>query len=81
MAHREIQEERANHQAGGTSETEKQFLKDLYNYMKKRDTPIERIPNLGFKQSNNIIGFSTFFFELAVKYNSFNLTQLAILIF
>lgn len=31
--------------------TEEQFLKDLYTFMKKRDTPIERIPNLGFKQS------------------------------
>lgn len=31
--------------------TEEQFLKDLYLFMKKRDTPIERIPHLGFKQS------------------------------
>lgn len=31
--------------------TEEQFLKNLYVFMKKRDTPIERIPNLGFKQS------------------------------
>uniref|UniRef100_A0A3Q3L1B8 AT-rich interaction domain 6 n=1 Tax=Mastacembelus armatus TaxID=205130 RepID=A0A3Q3L1B8_9TELE len=31
--------------------TEEQFLKDLYLFMKKRDTPIERIPNLGFKQN------------------------------
>lgn len=38
--------------------TEEQFLKDLYLFMKKRDTPIERIPNLGFKQST-------------YKYNSF----------
>uniref|UniRef100_A0A096MFA6 AT-rich interaction domain 6 n=1 Tax=Poecilia formosa TaxID=48698 RepID=A0A096MFA6_POEFO len=30
--------------------TEEQFLKNLYLFMKKRDTPIERIPNLGFKQ-------------------------------
>ncbi|CAG05230.1 unnamed protein product, partial [Tetraodon nigroviridis] len=35
-----------------TSEAEKQFLKDLYSYMKKRGSPIERIPNLGFKQSD-----------------------------
>lgn len=32
-------------------EMEKQFLKDLYLFMRKRNTPIERIPNLGFKQS------------------------------
>uniref|UniRef100_A0A3B3VIF7 Uncharacterized LOC106955578 n=1 Tax=Poecilia latipinna TaxID=48699 RepID=A0A3B3VIF7_9TELE len=31
--------------------TEEQFLKNLYLFMKKRDTPIERIPNLGFKQN------------------------------
>lgn len=37
-----------------TSEAEKLFLKELYNYMKKRDSPIERIPNLGFKQSNGM---------------------------
>lgn len=37
-----------------TSEAEDLFLKDLYNYMKKRDLPIERIPNLGFKQSKDI---------------------------
>lgn len=36
------------------SEAEELFLKDLYNYMKKRDSPIERIPNLGFKQSKDI---------------------------
>lgn len=60
MAHKEIQEETAKNLAGGTSETEKQFLKDLYNYMKKRNTPIERIPNLGFKQSKYLIQFSTF---------------------
>lgn len=32
---------------------EKVFLRELYGYMKKRDSPIERIPNLGFKQSND----------------------------
>lgn len=31
--------------------TEETFLKDLYLFMKQRDTPIERIPHLGFKQS------------------------------
>lgn len=30
---------------------EQAFLVDLYKYMKDRDTPIERIPFLGFKQS------------------------------
>lgn len=37
------------------SETEKLFLKDLYSYMKKRGSPIERIPNLGFKQSKSTL--------------------------
>lgn len=30
---------------------EQVFLVELYKYMKDRDTPIERIPFLGFKQS------------------------------
>uniref|UniRef100_A0AAY4ETC4 ARID domain-containing protein n=1 Tax=Denticeps clupeoides TaxID=299321 RepID=A0AAY4ETC4_9TELE len=29
---------------------EEKFLKDLYQFMSQRDTPIERIPHLGFKQ-------------------------------
>ncbi|XP_057703968.1 AT-rich interactive domain-containing protein 5B isoform X2 [Corythoichthys intestinalis] len=33
-------------------EDEQAFLVELYKYMKKRDTPIERIPFLGFKQIN-----------------------------
>lgn len=33
------------------SMTEESFFKDLYVFMKQRDTPIERIPHLGFKQS------------------------------
>uniref|UniRef100_A0AAV2JNU6 ARID domain-containing protein n=1 Tax=Knipowitschia caucasica TaxID=637954 RepID=A0AAV2JNU6_KNICA len=37
------EEERAEEQA---------FLVELYKYMKERDTPIERIPFLGFKQIN-----------------------------
>lgn len=36
-----------------SAEAEKLFLRELYSYMKKRDSPIERIPNLGFKQSND----------------------------
>ncbi len=49
MAHREIREERTKEPVDDIAE--KQFLKDLHLFMKKRDTPIERIPNLGFKQS------------------------------
>ncbi len=45
------QEERVKEVVEEITETEKQFLKDLYVFMKKRNTPIERIPNLGFKQS------------------------------
>nr|XP_057914345.1 AT-rich interactive domain-containing protein 5B [Doryrhamphus excisus]XP_057914346.1 AT-rich interactive domain-containing protein 5B [Doryrhamphus excisus]XP_057914347.1 AT-rich interactive domain-containing protein 5B [Doryrhamphus excisus] len=33
-------------------EDEQAFLVELYKYMKERDTPIERIPFLGFKQIN-----------------------------
>lgn len=47
MAHAE--EERPSEQEKEMGE--ETFLKDLYLYMKKRDTPIERIPHLGFKQS------------------------------
>ncbi|XP_032426844.1 AT-rich interaction domain 6 [Xiphophorus hellerii] len=39
--------------------TEEQFLKNLYLFMKKRDTPIERIPNLGFKQIDLFLMFKT----------------------
>ncbi|XP_008274376.1 AT-rich interaction domain 6 [Stegastes partitus] len=39
--------------------TEEQFLKDLYLFMKKRDTPIERIPHLGFKQIDLFVMFKT----------------------
>lgn len=35
----------------GEEMTEESFLKDIYLFMKQRDTPIERIPHLGFKQS------------------------------
>ncbi|TDH02286.1 hypothetical protein EPR50_G00171380 [Perca flavescens] len=48
MAHREIREERTKEPV--EEMTEEQFLNDLYMFMKKKDTPIERIPNLGFKQ-------------------------------
>ncbi|XP_010738698.3 AT-rich interaction domain 6 isoform X2 [Larimichthys crocea] len=58
MAHM-IQEERSTEPADEMGETEKQFLKDLYSFMKKRDTPIERIPNLGFKQIDLFVMFRT----------------------
>lgn len=49
MANKEIQEERTGRPT--VDITEEQFLKELYLFMKKRDTPIERIPHLGFRQS------------------------------
>ncbi|XP_045923563.1 AT-rich interaction domain 6 [Micropterus dolomieu] len=57
MAHRENQEERTTEPVDKI--TEKQFLKELYLFMKKRDTPIERIPNLGFKQIDLFVMFQT----------------------
>ncbi|KAG7320716.1 hypothetical protein KOW79_015131 [Hemibagrus wyckioides] len=39
------------------SMTEESFIKDLYFFMKQRDTPIERIPHLGFKQINLYLMF------------------------
>lgn len=38
---------------------EDQFLKELYLYMRKRETPIERIPHLGFKQIDLFLMFKT----------------------
>ncbi|XP_042365387.1 AT-rich interaction domain 6 [Plectropomus leopardus] len=55
MAHREITQERSKEPAEEI--TEERFLKDLYLFMKKRDTPIERIPNLGFKQIDLFVMF------------------------
>ncbi|KAK2818712.1 hypothetical protein Q5P01_024273 [Channa striata] len=57
MAHGEIQRDRANEPLDEI--TEEQFLKDLYLFMKKRDTPIERIPHLGFKQIDLFVMFKT----------------------
>lgn len=52
MAEGEIQENRGQDgREEEPSQAEKQFLKELYTFMRRRDTPIERIPNLGFKQS------------------------------
>lgn len=53
------QEERRKEAVEEITETEKQFLKDLYVFMKKRNTPIERIPNLGFKQIDLYVMFKT----------------------
>ncbi|XP_076020478.1 AT-rich interaction domain 6 [Genypterus blacodes] len=47
-SHRKDQEERTY--AAMEEIKEESFLTDLYVFMKKRDTPIERIPHLGFKQ-------------------------------
>lgn len=45
-------EEKKEEDTSEESRAEEQaFLVDLYKYMKDRDTPIERIPFLGFKQS------------------------------
>lgn len=46
------EEKKEEEDASEESRAEEQaFLVDLYKYMKDRDTPIERIPFLGFKQS------------------------------
>ncbi|XP_019750456.1 AT-rich interaction domain 6 isoform X2 [Hippocampus comes] len=39
--------------------SEEAFLTNLYLFMKKRDTPIERIPHLGFKQIDLFVMFKT----------------------
>ncbi|XP_016307475.1 uncharacterized protein LOC107662105 [Sinocyclocheilus anshuiensis] len=43
----------------GEEMTEESFLKDLYLFMKQRDTPIERIPHLGFKQVDMFLMYKT----------------------
>ncbi|XP_067231172.1 AT-rich interaction domain 6 [Chanodichthys erythropterus] len=43
----------------GEEMTEERFLKDLYLFMKQRDTPIERIPHLGFKQIDMFLMYKT----------------------
>lgn len=48
----EKKDERKDEETSEESRAEEQsFLVELYKYMKERDTPIERIPFLGFKQS------------------------------
>jgi len=45
-------EDKPKVEGGGECRTDEQaFLVALYKYMKERKTPIERIPYLGFKQS------------------------------
>lgn len=49
---RNEKEEKNEEETPEESRAEEQtFLVELYKYMKERDTPIERIPFLGFKQS------------------------------
>ncbi|XP_061545857.1 AT-rich interactive domain-containing protein 5B [Phycodurus eques] len=48
----EDEEQAASSSSEESREDEQAFLVELYKYMKKRDTPIERIPFLGFKQIN-----------------------------
>ncbi|XP_034566064.1 AT-rich interaction domain 6 [Notolabrus celidotus] len=57
MAQGEIKEEQPKDPVLESSERE--LLKELYGFMKKRDTPIERIPNLGFKQINLYVMYNT----------------------
>ncbi|MED6270037.1 hypothetical protein CHARACLAT_005761 [Characodon lateralis] len=49
----EKKEQKKDEETSEESRAEEQaFLVELYKYMKERDTPIERIPFLGFKQIN-----------------------------
>ncbi|KAF7645190.1 hypothetical protein LDENG_00208710 [Lucifuga dentata] len=57
MSHGEVQEDRTKELM--EEMTEENFLKDLYLFMKKRDTVIERIPHLGFKQIDLFLMFNT----------------------
>ncbi|XP_051533391.1 uncharacterized protein LOC127428818 [Myxocyprinus asiaticus] len=43
----------------GEEMTEETFLKDLYLFMKQRDTPIDRLPHLGFKQIDLFLMYKT----------------------
>ncbi|XP_010875939.2 AT-rich interaction domain 6 [Esox lucius] len=56
MSHEEKQDNRPSEQEEELGET---FLKELYTYMKKRNTPIERIPHLGFKQIDLFMMYKT----------------------
>uniref|UniRef100_A0A673LA69 Uncharacterized LOC107719083 n=1 Tax=Sinocyclocheilus rhinocerous TaxID=307959 RepID=A0A673LA69_9TELE len=48
-----------NRSEQGEEMTEESFLKDIYLFMKQRDTPIERIPHLGFKQIDMFLMYKT----------------------
>ncbi|KAM9847692.1 AT-rich interactive domain-containing protein 5B [Aulostomus maculatus] len=48
----EKEEKKEEETSEESREEEQAFLVELYKYMKERDTPIERIPFLGFKQIN-----------------------------
>ncbi|CAL8277458.1 unnamed protein product [Merluccius merluccius] len=60
MANRGVLEEAAvREQKEQLEMSEEVFLKDLHMYMKKRDTPIERVPHLGFKQIDLFVMYKT----------------------
>ncbi|KAK0137222.1 AT-rich interactive domain-containing protein 5B [Merluccius polli] len=60
MANRGVLEEAAlREQKEQVEMSEEVFLKDLHVYMKKRDTPIERVPHLGFKQIDLFVMYKT----------------------
>ncbi|KAM7392528.1 hypothetical protein PAMA_007579 [Pampus argenteus] len=59
MENKEIRERDERRKEMVEEMQEEQFLKDLYLFMKKRDTPIERIPHLGFKQIDLFVMFKT----------------------
>ena len=51
---KEEKDEKREEESSKESDAEEQaFLEALYEYMKDRDSPIERIPFLGFKQSES----------------------------
>uniref|UniRef100_A0A3Q0RHJ6 ARID domain-containing protein n=1 Tax=Amphilophus citrinellus TaxID=61819 RepID=A0A3Q0RHJ6_AMPCI len=53
VTERSEKEDKKEEETSEESRAEEQaFLVELYKYMKERDTPIERIPFLGFKQIN-----------------------------
>ncbi|XP_070539979.1 AT-rich interactive domain-containing protein 5B-like [Ptychodera flava] len=53
-------------QKEGQDTEEAEFLASLYKYMRERNTPIERIPHLGFKQIDLY-----YFFKLATKWGGY----------
>ncbi|XP_051536787.1 AT-rich interactive domain-containing protein 5A-like [Myxocyprinus asiaticus] len=57
MMEQDRPQERSSDQ--GQEMSEDTFLKDLYLFMKQRDTPIERIPHLGFKQIDLFLMYKT----------------------